>query len=154
VVFAPLLGATVRADAQGRPDFTGKWVLVPADSDRGGRGGPVDLGFEFSATQDGKTLTVVITNPPMGELNKHVYQLDGSPTKRPVTEDSDIVRTSTAKWDGQKLVITTTTPRPNMVPVEVTQTWSLSSPNRLVVTRTNNATANAGVPSLGVFQKK
>jgi hypothetical protein len=63
-----------------------------------------------------------------------VYNLDGSETKNPLTfNDQTIDRVSKAKWDGAKLVITTTTNFQG-TPRESTQTWSLEGGNLVIET--------------------
>ena len=103
--------AAALAQTQAKPNFAGKWTLVPdpnapAPTGRGrGMGG---LGQAFSAEQNDKTLTVVTTNEQIGEI-KAVYNLDGSESKNPISFNGQSVdRVSKAKWDGAKLVITTT----------------------------------------------
>jgi len=129
------------APAQTKPNFAGKWTLVPdpnAPAPTGrGRGMGGGLGQAFSAEQTDKTLTVVTTNAQVGEV-KAVYNLDGSESKNPISFNGQSVdRVSKAKWDGAKLVITTTT-NFNGNAAESTQTWSLDATGNLVVESTSN----------------
>jgi hypothetical protein len=138
-----VLLAAVSVLAQSKPNFAGKWTLVPdpnaaapAGGRGGGRGGFGGLGQTFTATQDDKTLTVVSTNQ-MGET-KAVYNLDGSASKNPLTfSNNTIDRESKVKWDGAKLVITTTT-NFNGNAIESTQSWSLDASGSLIVESTSN----------------
>jgi hypothetical protein len=130
------------AQTPSKPNLAGKWTLVPdpnapAPTGRGGRGG--GLGQAFSAEQNDKTLTVVTTNQQLGEV-KAVYNLDGSETKNPISFGGQSVdRVSKAKWDGAKLVITTTS-NFNGNATESTQTWSLDATGSLVVESTSSFT--------------
>ena len=103
------------------PNFAGKWTRdaektaaampagAPAGGGGGGRGGGGG-GGDITITQDAKTLVI---SRMQGETEvKTTYNLDGSESKnkgmaRGGGEAPDVV--SKAKWDGAKLVITTTT---------------------------------------------
>lgn len=136
-----LVAASVAAFAQAKPNFTGKWTLVPdpnapAAAGRGGGRG-AGLGQEFTAAQNEKTLTVTSNNPQVGEI-KATYNLDGSETKNPITFNGNTVeRTSKAKWDGNKLVLTSTS-NFNGNAAETTQAWTLDAAGTLTVESTNN----------------
>jgi len=141
VVLTLVAGAAALA-AQAKPNFTGKWTLVPdpnapAPTGRGrGMGG---LGQVFSAEQNDKTLNVATTNEQTGEI-KAVYNLDGTESKNPISFGGQSVdRVSKAKWDGAKLVITTTI-NFNGNAVESTQAWSLDATGNLVVESTSSFT--------------
>jgi hypothetical protein len=106
---AALFVAAPDASAQAK-NFAGKWTVVvdpnapPPTGGRGGRGG---LGQEPTIAQDDKTLTITRTTQ-MGEV-KSVYNLDGSESKNTMTFGGNAVeQVSKTKWDGDKLVITTT----------------------------------------------
>jgi hypothetical protein len=73
----------------------------------GGRGGGgAGFGQEFTAKQDGTSLT--ITRQQGGQDVTAVYKLDGSESKNTVAgRGGQQEQVSTAKWDGSKLVITT-----------------------------------------------
>jgi hypothetical protein len=104
------------AFAQAKPSFAGTWTMVvdtAAQSQmaggRGGRGGGGGFGQTFAATQDGGKLT--ITRAGQNGDIVSVYNLDGSDSKnmmagRGGAEPMEVV--SHAKWDGDKLVISTT----------------------------------------------
>lgn len=116
-VFLALVVVAV-AFAQGKPNFSGKWT--PEQAAAGGGGGR-GMASPMTVTQTDKTLTVERT---MGENTmKTVYNLDGSESKNQTMgrggETTEQV--SVAKWDGNKLVITTKTANG-----ERTQTWSLN----------------------------
>ena len=143
-VVLTLIAGAASAFAQAKTNFAGKWTLVPdpnapAPTGRGGgRGG--GLGQAFSAEQNDKTLTVVTTTQA-GET-KAVYNLDGSESKNPLTMGGNTIdRVSKAKWDGAKLVITTTT-NFNGNANESTQTWSLDATGNLIVEATSNFGGN------------
>lgn len=144
VVLTLIAGAAaVMAQTPSKPNFAGKWTLVPdpnapAPTGRGGgRGG--GLGQVFSAEQNDKTLNVATTNEQVGEI-KAVYNLDGSESKNPISFNGQSVdRVSKAKWDGAKLVITTTI-NFNGNAVESTQAWSLDATGNLVVETTSSFT--------------
>jgi hypothetical protein len=142
MVVLTLVAGAAAAIAQSKPNFAGKWTLVPdpnapAPTGRGrGMGG---LGQAFSAEQNDKTLTVVTTNEQIGEI-KAVYNLDGTESKNPISFGGQSVdRVSKVKWDGAKLVITTTT-NFNGNALESTQAWSLDATGNLVVESTSNFT--------------
>ena len=81
------------------------------------------------------------TTTQAGET-KTVYNLDGSESKNPLTmQGNTIERVSKAKWDGAKLVITTTTNFQG-TPIETTQTWSLDASGGLVIESTSNIGGN------------
>jgi len=110
VIAAILTGSVL---AQGTPNFSGTWTLVPdanapAAGGRGGRGGGMmGLGQQATVAQDAKTLTVTRTTQA-GEF-KSLYNLDGSKSTNTLTfGETSIEQVSVAKWDGARLVITTT----------------------------------------------
>ena len=126
--------------AQAKPSFAGKWTMVadpnaaPAGGGRG-RGGFGGLGMEFTAAQDDKALTVTSTGQN-GEV-KSIYNLDGSDSKNTMNFGGNAIdRISKTKWDGARLVITTTT-NFNGNANESTQTWSLDASGNLIVEATN-----------------
>lgn len=108
-----LMAASVYAQT---PDFSGTWTLDQEKTTAanpnagGGRGGGRGGGMGAAPIvlkQDGKTLTITRT---VGE-NQMVttYNLDGSPSKNTGMGRGDAAPptvTSTAKWDGAKLVVT------------------------------------------------
>ena len=103
--------------AQGKPNFTGKWTIDPASAPqgggggggggRGGRGGGGGWGQTFTLTQDATTLKV---ERMQGEATvTETYKLDGSDSKNSMPgrqggAPTEVV--SKAAWDGDKIVIT------------------------------------------------
>ena len=105
------------AFAQAKTSFAGSWTMVVdtaaqsqmAGGGRGGRGGGGGFGQMFTATQDAGKLT--ITRAGQNGDVVSVYNLDGSDSKNMVAgrggaEPTEVI--SHAKWDGDKLVISTT----------------------------------------------
>ncbi len=120
------------AFAQGKPSFSGTWTLDTAKSEMGGGGGRGMGGGPMTVAQTDKQLTVERT---MGENTiKQVYNLDGTESKNemPGRGGQTMTSTSTAKWDGSKLVIATKRETPNG-PMETTQTWSLNPDGTLTI---------------------
>ena len=131
--------ASASISAQSKPSFAGKWTMVPESVAAAGATGRGGLGQEFTAAQDDKTLTVTANNPQLGEL-KSVYNLDGSESKNPINFGGQTVdRVSKVKWDGAKLVISTTINMGANV-AESTQTWMLDGSGNLIVESTSNFT--------------
>jgi hypothetical protein len=131
----------VSMSAQSKPSFAGKWTVVPDPNAAaaGGRGMGGGLGPELTAVQDDKTLTVTTNSSQLGEV-KTVYNLDGSESKNPINFGGQTVdRVSRVKWDGAKLVITTTISF-NGNPAETTQTWTLDGSGNLVIETSSNFT--------------
>jgi hypothetical protein len=137
VIAAAILAVATVAFAQ-KPDFSGTWTLDPeasgmppggappaggapagAGGGRGGGGGALGMGGVVKQTAD--ALTIERT---MGE-NKvtTTYKLDGTESKNTMMGrgGTPTESVSTAKWDGNKLVINT-----KVGENETTQTWSLA----------------------------
>ena len=107
-----LMATSVFAQA---PNFAGKWTrdaektaaanpnMGGGAGGGGGRGG--GGGGDITITQDAKTLVI---SRMQGENEvKTTYNLDGSPSKNQAMGRGGATEvTSTAKWDGAKLVIT------------------------------------------------
>src|SRR4249920_2060480 len=112
---------TIGASAQAKPSFAGKWTReAPAagappagggggGGGRGGGGGGGFCGAECTITQTATELTLDYVGGGQNPApTKRVYKLDGSESKNPGRGGQDQV--SKAAWEGNKLVITTTTP--------------------------------------------
>jgi len=143
VIAAAVLAVATLAWAQ-KPDFSGTWTLDPAASEGGaapggggggrggGRGG---LGQGGTVKQTADTLTV---ERSIGD-NKitSTYKLDGSESKNTMMGrgGQSVESVSTAKFDGQTLVITTKMDMGNG-PQESTQKWSVSG-STLTIETTN-----------------
>lgn len=128
-MFLALVVAAV-AFAQAKPNFSGTWTpqAAAAGAEQGrGRG----MAGPMTVTQTDKTLTVERT---MGENTmKTVYNLDGTESKNEMSRGGQtMTSTSTCKWDGNKLAITTKSEGPSG-PVERTQTWSLTADGNLQI---------------------
>jgi hypothetical protein len=94
--------------AQGHPNFSGHWVFDREHSLIPGRPGTMTisamLGDSFTAEQNDATLTFHIT---AGRLEvTATYRLDGSESRNVSPEG--VVVTSRASWDGDRLVIVST----------------------------------------------
>lgn len=126
VIAAAIFAVATLAFAQAKPDFSGTWTPdVPADTAAGGGRGM--MGGPMTVTQKGDTLTIERT---MGE-NKvtSTYKLDGTESafKRMGRGGTEVEVKATAKWDGNKLVITEKAPGRGGEMMETTQTWSLDA---------------------------
>lgn len=119
VAITLVVAGILSVSAQGRPDFSGKWVMDPASAPaadaggggrgggRGGGGGGLGFGQEFTAKQDAKVLT--ITRTQGDQTVTAAYNLDGSESKNMVAgRGGQQEQVSKATWDGNRLVITTT----------------------------------------------
>jgi hypothetical protein len=109
--------------AQAPTNFAGRWTAdrpaAPApggggdDDDGGGRGGRGRGGFsgvnqDTTITQDAKTMTVAYPQGPNSVTL--TFNFDGTETKNTVpTNFAPETQTSKVAWQGDKLVITTTT---------------------------------------------
>jgi hypothetical protein len=149
LIAAAILAVATVAFAQ-KPDFSGTWTLDPEASGMaaapgggapggggggGGRGmGGGALGNGATVKQTGDTLTIERT---MGDQKvTTTYKLDGTESKNTMTTGRGTFEsTSTAKWDGNTLIITTKQDMGNG-PVETTQRWTVSG-STLTVESTN-----------------
>ena len=136
VAIAALAVATV-AFAQAKPDFSGTWAPEPAAAPPagapagggapGGGGGGGGRGFGGPMTVKQTATELTVERQGRNGAMSTVYKLDGTPTKVTMGQGEATV---TAKWDGNKLVITTKTEQG-----ENTQTWSLAG-GTLTIERT------------------
>jgi hypothetical protein len=139
IIAAAIFAVAAVAFAQ-KPDFSGTWTLepeagaAPAGGGGGGRGGGGGLGNgPATVKQTADTLTIERT---MGE-NKvtTTYKLDGTESKNTMMGrgGAQVESTSTAKFDGATLTITTKQDMGNG-PQESTQKWSLAGGNLTIET--------------------
>ena len=129
---------TVSVVAQTKPSFTGKWKLVTSVGASQTGAGVGGLGTAFSVVQDEKTIAITTNLPVVGEV-KTVYNFDGSETRNPLTFNGTTVdRLSKVKWDGTRLVVTTTVKTMGTA-AETTQIWSLDTSGNLVVEQVSNS---------------
>lgn len=108
------------AFAQAKPDFSGTWTpeVDPAAAAGGGGGGGRGMfGGPMTVKQTATDLTIT-REGRQGQVTT-AYKLDGSETKVTMGQ---MEGTATAKWDGNKLVITTKAGENAN-----TQTWSLDA---------------------------
>ena len=135
IIAAAVLSVASIAFAQAKPDFSGSWTVdasampappAGAEGRGGGRGGM--MGGPMVVKQTADSLTIEQTR---GE-NKVVstYKLDGTESVNKMTRGrgenaTEVEVKSTAKWDGNKLVISTQQPGRGGEMMTQVQTWSL-----------------------------
>jgi hypothetical protein len=116
ILATAVLAVATMAFAQAKPDFSGSWTPDPAPAadaggGRGMGGGPMTVkqtATEISIESAGRG----------GQMMTRSYKLDGSETKITMGQGE---ATATAKFNGDKLVITT-----KFGENEQVQTWSLA----------------------------
>ena len=139
IIAVAVLALSSVAFAQ-KPDFSGSWTReapamanAPATPPAGGGGGQRGGGMAGPMTVK-QTATELTIERTMGE-NKvtSVYKLDGSPSENKMMgRGGEVVTKSTAKWDGNKLVISTERPGQDGAPMTQVQTWSLEGGNLVI----------------------
>ena len=136
IIAAAILAVSSVAFAQ-KPDFSGVWTMdapaappagAGAGAGGGGQRGGGGMGGAMTVKQDATTLTIERT---MGETKTtQVYKLDGTESVNKMSmgrgeNAREVESKSTAKWDGNKLTITTKQARPDGTEGVSSQTWSL-----------------------------
>ena len=118
IIAAATLAVATLAFAQAKPDFSGSWVPEAAPAADAGGGGRGMGGGPMTVKQTATELSVESAGRG-GQPQTRVYKLDGSESKFAMGQGEAV---STAKWDGNKLVITTKVGENTN-----TQTWSLDA---------------------------
>ena len=140
------------ASGQARPDFSGRWTIVPPTpaapargaSGGGGRAGDMGSGWgsTITLTQSASVLTLEWAYYSTSDLQPplvFVYPLDGSERTNTLMMGRGFEKqVSRTTWDGAKLIITTSQDFPDIVAGKtitsvVTRTLTLESPTSLVV---------------------
>jgi hypothetical protein len=132
VIAAAVLSIATMAFAQAKPDFSGTWTPDQSAAPAGGGGGGRGMGAgPMTIKQDATTLTVTRT---MGENQVvQTYKLDGTESENKMMgRGGEMVTKSTAKWDGNKLVITTQRPGQDGAMMSQVQTYSLEGGNLVI----------------------
>ena len=157
-----VLGMILAAQAaafQSKPDFSGKWTLVPKEPAQMPRSqlddkrpriairtGPVpSFGPEFTARQDVRTL--VIERRIDGNLSVVIYNLDGSDSEN---NEGPFRTISTATWQGSRLVIATRFPNSDPKPEnQLTRLVWLDADGTLLV----QTIKGIGIPEITVYRR-
>jgi hypothetical protein len=140
------------AIAQTRPDFAGRWVDQSAAAQgrgRAGGGGRGNLGSGWGAditiTQNANRLSLQYVFFTTGDMQPPIiyhFALDGTATTNKLLLGWGVEeRVSRTRWEGEKLIITTTYSYPNPetgrpANTEFTQALTLENPTTLIVEST------------------
>jgi hypothetical protein len=145
---------------QAAPDFSGRWEFDREKTMQPGPDGRIVLaamlGDEVVVRQTAKTISFAIDAG--GQLVRASYNLDGSESRNmsPGPPDQpEIPVTSTASWDGQRLVILSkslATDKGVAVTVESRRVLWLDSGGNLIVERTGSPPALV-TPSRSVYRR-
>ena len=133
--------APTKAD-QKKPDFSGRWVTQTKDGVK-----------EQVVTIDDKSLTTQIG------ARKTAYQLDGVERRMPLPSGggsigSRITMMASARWDGNRILITTTYIYPDNGRELYKDVWSIDAQGRLVIDTTSTGPDGKSIPSRAIFTKK
>jgi hypothetical protein len=116
------LPATAVAQA---PDLSGTWVLQVDKSDFGPMPGPTKRTDVITHKEPSLTVKRSVESPQNGAATSElVYAVDGKEWKNKTADGNEL--TSTLKWDGAVLVVTTVAVTPNGE-VTITDRFALSS---------------------------
>lgn len=151
---------------QEHPNFAGQWTLAPpvAQGNRGAPRGDMGSGWGSPLTvrQDANRLTVEYAFFARGDMQpalRFVFALDGTETKNTVMMGDGIQpQLSKARWDGNKLVITTAYPFRNPengqpMTSEVRQTLSVESNTLIIETTRSGVLGGAASTTRAVYNR-
>ena len=145
------------APVQARPDFSGSWTfdreqtMKQPPSPDGRLVIAAMLGDDFVANQDDRALHLTIK--AMGQTVNATYNLDGSESRN--ISPGEIVVVSRAQWEGDKLVIrssSTSTERGKPLTIETTRTIWLAKDGSLYMQRTGTP-ATEVTPSTSIYKR-
>jgi hypothetical protein len=139
LVVCALVGAGAAAQTSPTlPNFAGTWTL------QGDAGGGPFTPASMVVVQDAKTLSVTASGQ-MGDF-KTVYNLDGTDAKSPLEFNGNAIdRTTRAKWEGGKLVMTVSSDFGGQA-FETKSVWSLGADGVLTVESTVPDFQGGGAP--------
>jgi hypothetical protein len=145
--------AGLNSRPQTRPDFSGRWTFDRSRSAEPWNGriviAPI-LGDECVATQDGTALKLSIKVG--GQTVSAVYNFAGESRN---LSPGDIPVTSRTSWDGDKLVIVSTsaaTAQGQAITIETRRILHLDAGGRLIIERTGTP-ASEVTPSRSVYTR-
>jgi hypothetical protein len=99
--------------AQAKPNFSGKWTILPDSAPvqlQGISPGGAEMGglaSEATIVQDDKTITITRATPNMGEF-KSIFNLDGTETYSSVNVGGQAIPlTMKTRWEDKKLITST-----------------------------------------------
>src|SRR5688500_3157556 len=130
IIAAAVLSVASMAFAQAKPDFSGSWTVdvpaaAPAPGAGGAGGGRGRAGMRWPVVVK-ETADALTSERTRGDMKTtETYKLDGTESVNKMTmgrgeNASEIETKSTAKWDGSKLVISTTRPGQDGTPTTQT----------------------------------
>lgn len=120
--------------AADKPNFSGDWTLDAAKSKFGQIPPPASMTRKVEQSGASITAIEVQTGGPQGEVtNTAKYSTDGEPT---TNQFRGADAKSTAKWDGDALVIVTNAKLLN-TPITVTERWTLSDDGKIMTLARN-----------------
>lgn len=104
-----------------KPSFSGRWVIeAPAKG----------AGQELIVKQDDKTLS--LTTGASGRTL--VHQLNGVEQRTTIPmRGGEVIMLTRAVWEGNTIVVTTTTDYPNKMKTVAKEIWSIDAQSRLVI---------------------
>jgi hypothetical protein len=124
-----------------KPTFAGKWTLT----DPAAANPMAGLSASLTVAQDDKILKVTAVGGQMGDVST-TYNMDGTEGKSPLDFNGNTIdRATKTKWDGAKLVLTTTV-NFNGQTFETVQVWALDATGNLVVESTRPDFQGGGAP--------
>jgi hypothetical protein len=135
---------SVGAGAQQKPNFSGRWEVVSPEK---------GAGTIQVVKHDDKTLAT--EHGSEGPGHRMIYQLDGVERRNALpSHGSEIVILSTARWEGDRVVITSRASYPNGMKTQSREVWSLDAQGRLVIDYTESGPGGSPGPTMKVIHVK
>jgi hypothetical protein len=144
--------------AQAKPNFSGKWTIIPDTAQvqlQGVSPGGGEMGgLSDAATieQNDKTITLTRSTPNMGEF-KSIFNLDGTETFASINvQGQAIPLTMKARWEGNKLITSTWANVGQMI--EIVLNFTLDAKGNLVTEHVVPSMGNGGGGTMVTKYKK
>jgi hypothetical protein len=153
VVSMLALATTFAAD---QPNFSGEWKMNAAKSDFGQMAGnaPSAMSRKIEHKDADITATTTQSTPGGDRTTTSKYKTDGTETVNKMrTPQGEMDAKSTAKWDGNKLVITTNFEVQGNA-ITSTETWELSEDGKTLTANARIATPMGDLDRKIVMEKQ
>lgn len=142
--------ALITVVAQQKTDFSGTWKLNVDKSDFGVLGGPTSR-TDVITHKDPSITNHVTTEGPQGKLDYTLnYSTDGKEVTNTIGER---VLKSTAKWDGNNLIVNSKL-KLNDTDVDVVATWTLAADGKTLTLSVHITSAMGDADQKFTFEKQ